>query len=219
MTLASVVDFLLVNKTWKHSHSKRCNYFLHTKDRQKDKSVGKVILCTFLNTIAVVLLCFGSSQSRAESVSEAQLKTIYLFNFSRFVQWPEPKKDLKIFQFCTYPKNPFGETLHQLEKRTIKTKPVQINELSSVNDIKSCHAVYIALKPDADLSKVTAVAQKHHVLTISDQQDFVNRAGMIQMFIVKGKIRFNINYDSSLSASLQIDSKLMQLASDVIKTD
>jgi hypothetical protein len=181
-------------------------------------SVGEFIPYAVLNTIVAVLLCFGSSPIRADLASEVQLKTLYLFNFSRFVQWPEPKKDAKIFRFCTYPQNPLGETLHQLEQRTIHAKPVQINELKSVNDIKDCHAVFIDLDPAADLAKVNAIAIKNHVLTISDRNQFAKQGGMIQMFIEKGKIRFNINFDSSRSAFLQINSKLIKLASDVIKT-
>ena len=176
--------------------------------------LARLIPCAFLNTLVAVLLCFGSSPIRADLASEVQLKTLYLFNFSRFVQWPEPKKDSKIFRFCTYPKNPLGETLHQLEQRTIKDKPVQINELKSVNDIKGCHAVFIDLNPGSDLARVNAIAIKNHVLTISDQKQFANKGGMIQMFIEKGKIRFNINFDSSRSASLQINSKLITLASE-----
>lgn len=171
-----------------------------------------------LSAVALVSLCFSPSQIKAELASEAQLKTLYMFNFARFVQWPETKNNLKTFQFCTYPQNPLGDTFHQLQQRTIKDKPVQIKELKSVNEIKYCHAVFIGLDPGADLKKVAVIAKKHHVLTISDQNEFVNKGGMIQMFIEKGKIRFNINFDTSQGASLQIDSKLLKLASDVIKT-
>ena len=219
ISFAAGLDFLFVFKMWKQTDSNKLRNRFHSQENgPKNNVVGELIWCTLLSALAVVLLCFSSSHIGAEVASEAQLKTLYLFNFSRFVQWPESKNDAKTFRFCTYPENPFGAILHQLEQRTIQTKPIQINELKSVEDIKFCHVAFIALDPGANLEKVAAIAKKYHVLTISDQNEFVNKGGMIQMFIEKGKIRFNINFDTSQGASLQIDSKLLQLASGVIKT-
>jgi hypothetical protein len=64
---------------------------------------------------------------------------------------------------------------------------------------------------------VNLIAKKHYVLTVSDQDDFVVKEGMIQLFVDKDKIRFNLNYNSSQSAFLKIDSKLIKLASTVIR--
>ncbi|MEE9338003.1 MAG: YfiR family protein [Methylococcaceae bacterium] len=167
---------------------------------------------------SIALLCFLSIQVHAtESVSEKQLKTIYIYNFSRFVQWPKPKTETKTFNICTYPRNSFGGVLYQLEARKIQHQNIKIIELEYLHSIQHCHVVFIDAVSDIHLEKLNLIAKKHYVLTVSDQDDFVVKEGMIQLFVDKDKIRFNLNFDSSQAAFLKIDSKLIKLASTVIK--
>ncbi len=171
----------------------------------------------FFNILAICSLCLISNKINAESVSEAHLKTVYLYNFSRFVQWPEAKSNADTFLFCTYLRNRFGKIFYQLEQRKINDKSIQVKEVNSIEDIKLCHAVFIDSVADSELDRALLIAQKNHVLTISDQKKFTLKGGMIQMFVKKNKIRFNINYNSSQKASLLINSKLLELASNVIR--
>ncbi len=169
---------------------------------------------------SIVLLCFLSIQAQAtESASEKQLKTIYLYNFSRFVQWPKPKTETKYFNICTYPGNPFGDILYQLEARKIQHQNIKIIELEYLHSIQLCHIVFIDALSDIHLEKVNLIAKKYYVLTVSDQDDFAVKEGMIQLFVDKDKIRFNLNFDSSQAAFLKIDSKLIKLASTVLRAN
>lgn len=164
-----------------------------------------------------LVLSLNSTHLMAGSATEDELKTAYMFNFARFVQWPEEKNQPKFFKFCIYPNNRFGELFLQLEQLQIGEKKIQVSELSSIRSIQQCHAVFIDSLPKKDLSRAMLIAKEHHVLTISDQNNFSDNGGMIHMFIKNGKIRFNINYDSSSDAKLTISSKLMSLASNIIR--
>ncbi len=171
-----------------------------------------------LKKSSIVLLCFLSIQVQAiESASEIQLKIIYLYNFSRFVQWPEPKREMNTFNYCTYPRNPFGKILFQLENRKIQHQNIKIKELEEIDDIQSCHVVFIDALSNVNLEKVILIAKQHYVLTISDQSNFVDKEGMIQLYVEKDKIRFKLNFNSSQAAFLTIDSKLIKLASTVLR--
>ncbi|MCK4842817.1 MAG: YfiR family protein [Methylococcales bacterium] len=154
----------------------------------------------------------------AGTISEKQLKTIYMFNFARFVKWPDAKAESNTFQFCVYPENDFGDILYQLEKRQIKDKDIRIKVLNKIADIQFCHVIFIDHISTEKLPQVLKMAQNYHVLTMSDQHNFAEKGGMIQMFLDDKKIRFKINYDSSQAALIKISSKLIRLATHVIKT-
>ncbi len=171
------------------------------------------------NTVMLLLIISLSSTGlMAGSATEAELKTAYMFNFARFVQWPKEKTQPQVFKFCIYPNNRFGELFFQLEQLQIREKKIQVSVLNSIRSIQQCHAVFLDSVPKKDLYTAMAIAKKYHVLTISDQNNFSDNGGMIHMFIENGKIRFNINYDSSSHAELKISSKLIGLASNVIRT-
>lgn len=149
--------------------------------------------------------------------TENQLKTVYIYNFMRFVQWPENKIQQPTRQVCIYPSNHFGELLLQLEQRKIADKKIKVKVLSRLAEIKSCHVVFLNSISKAKLIKVVAIAEKHHVLTISDQHQFTNKGGMIQLFVKQGKIHFNINYYRSQLAMIEINSKILSLAAHVVR--
>ena len=161
-------------------------------------------------------MCF--TDTMAKEISEASLKTLYTYNFSRFVKWPEPKLQTDHFIICTYPENPFNDTLYQLETQIIQNKPILIKELSTLKGISACQTLFIHQVSDAKLTEIIAFAKQYSILTISDSSHFAKKGGMIEMYVENNKIRFHINYYSSHTSSLTINAKLLQLASTIITT-
>lgn len=172
----------------------------------------------FSGLIGVLAIFLTPLTVMAETAtSEDQLKTVYIYNFMRFVQWPEGKVQQPSYQACIYPNNRFGELFLQLERRKIADKIIEVKEISLIEDIKSCHVVFLNDIGKAELVAARAIAEKSHVLTVSDQHNFAEEGGMIQLFIEEGKVRFNINYHRSQQAAIEINSKLIGLAVHVIR--
>lgn len=167
-----------------------------------------------LGMISIVLLPL---KSMAEIPSEDQLKTVFIYNFMRFSQWPEDKIKLPSYQACIYPANRFGDLFLQLEQQKIAGKKIEVKELSLLEGVENCHIVFLDALDKNELEKAVGIAEKNHVLTVSDQPRFAENGGMIQLLIEEGKVRFNVNHYRSQQATVEINSKLIGLAVHVIR--
>lgn len=170
--------------------------------------------------LLVVLLLSVASLVVADEVqtTEYRVKTAFLYNFSRFVTWPQAALlDHTEFSFCVIGKDPFGTQLDKLTAKTVHDKSLVVTRLSSLAMIDRCHLLYIG--ENTELGDVLLLLREKPVLTVSDTADFVEQGGIIQFVLVDNKVGFRINVDAANTAGLSISSKLLSLAISVTGGD
>lgn len=159
------------------------------------------------------LFCFLSPLQAGET-SENEIKSAYLFNFAKFVEWPEHAFASKTspIVLCIFGDDPFGEVLANLEIKKIKGRSLTVVRTHKKDQIKACHMLYISESEKKDLPDILSKAANKPCLTVSSIDDFASQGGMIG-FIRKGKnIRFEVNLDVIKRAELAVSSRLLNLA-------
>src|SRR5580692_10971427 len=96
-----------------------------------------------------ILLLFFSCNLPAQQTkaSESAVKATYLYNFSRFVQWPADAAPAKgdSFSICVLGDDPFGPVLDTiLSGETIGGKAVVARRVKKPQDALDCHVLYIS---------------------------------------------------------------------------
>lgn len=169
--------------------------------------------------LAVLLLSVASLVVADEvQTTEYRVKTAFLYNFSRFVTWPQAALlDHTEFSFCVIGKDPFGTQLDKLTAKTVHDKSLVVTRLSSLAMIDRCHLLYIG--ENTEPGDVLLLLREKPVLTVSDTADFVEQGGIIQFVLVDNKVGFRINVDAANTAGLSISSKLLSLAISVTGGD
>jgi len=168
--------------------------------------------CAMLFT---ALILTGMQQAPQDNERENQLKAVFLYNFTQFVEWPSSAFSTPDSPFIigVLGKNPLGTYLEEVsEGETASGHPIMIKYYSSViPEISTCQILFIN-KTFRDVEQATQLAKGKPILTVSDHENFMKRAGMLRFFVQEGKIRFEINTDVSSSSGLIISSKLMRVA-------
>jgi hypothetical protein len=59
--------------------------------------------------------------------------------------------------------------------------------------------------------------QNAHVLTISDEESFGSRTGMVSLNVESGRTRFSLNLDLAQKAHIRFSAKLLQLAKVILR--
>jgi hypothetical protein len=165
--------------------------------------------------LAVLLLSVPALAVADETqISEYRVKSAFLYNFSRFVTWPEATlQDRTEFSLCVIGTDPFGSQLDKLTGKAVHSHTLVIRRLNSLAMVDDCHLVYIG--EDTTTTDILLLVRKLPVLTVSDAADFIEQGGIIQFKLVQSKVRFRINIDAANSAGLRISSKLLSLAINV----
>ena len=149
--------------------------------------------------------------------TEYRIKTAFLYNFSRFVVWPETTlQDRSEFSLCTLGETLFGEQLDTLTGKIVHNKAIVVKRFYRLEDALNCHLVFIG--EHDELAETLWTLREQPVLTVSNATGFAEKGGIIQFKLIKNKIRFLINTDAAKTAGLTISSKLLSLAISVTGT-
>src|ERR1051326_9122232 len=85
--------------------------------------------------IRLLVLLTISLTAFGQSIDEYQVKAAFLFNFTKFVEWPNLGSGYT-FSICLLGDDPFGGALGQLVKvKTAYNRSIQIRRLKDAGDV------------------------------------------------------------------------------------
>lgn len=149
--------------------------------------------------------------------NEYQVKATYLYNFGKYVKWPEalPLSKGNSFAVCVFGQDPFGAILDStLAGETLDGKPVVLRRISKPPDALECRILFISSAEEKHLKEILT-ALNSGVLTVSDMPNFTRRGGMIQFLLDGNKVRFEVNLASVENGKLVLSSELLKVAASV----
>lgn len=170
--------------------------------------------------LSVVLLISGAA-TQEPIAREFQIKAVFLFNFTQFVQWPSTA-----FEHSDSPlvigivgDDPFGSYLDEtLRNEKIENHSLVVERYASIADIADCHILFIALSARQGMRGAVEAMKSKPVLTVSDEENFTKVGGMVRFYNENGRIRLRINVEPATNSGLTISSKLLRLA-DVVPSN
>jgi hypothetical protein len=144
----------------------------------------------------------------ADGALEAKVKAAYLYNFTKFVDWPDLSADE--FTICVVGSEAVGQNLSELASRQTKGRALSV-KTGVPGDPARCQVLFIG-QGERRLADLLGRTRGGGVLTVSDAADFARLGGMIGFFDEGGKIKLEINADRANAAKLKISSKLMEVS-------
>jgi hypothetical protein len=168
--------------------------------------------------LAVLLfLPIFALQAAGQRASEYQLKAAFVYNFTKFIDWPGESVRSLTFQICVLGQNPFGSELTQLtDGKVIEGHPVQVLIVTNYHLARSCQVVFISASENAHMKEILSALRGRSVLTVGDSQGFVDAGGMIELLVEDERMRFEVNLHAANEARLKISAKLLSLAKAVL---
>lgn len=169
--------------------------------------------------VAVILHLTSLQPPSADSppMGEYDIKASYLYNFTRFVEWPSEGAGGNTFAICVLGKDPFGEALNDLVGKTVRNRKIAVRKIFSIDEAQGCDILYISASERAHQKNIlSSLPPAHGMLTVSDSNQFTLHGGMIGLVTVGGRIRFEINNKAAMQANLRISSHMLKLAVKII---
>jgi len=176
-----------------------------------------------LLAIAILMLSLGLAPGvyATSSMGEYQVKAAYLYNFIKFIYWPE-----KVFKTPHSPLvigilgvNNFDNKLESLQGKKIGQRSININYFATLKDVHDCHLLYISKSESPEIQEILDKLAIRPIVTVGESKQFVDLGGTIQFVTRRGRLRFLINQKSAQNNYIQIDAQLLSLAIRVIEED
>lgn len=147
------------------------------------------------------------------AAEEFEIKAVYLFNLGNFVKWKE-NTSAKNFEICVFGTDPFGVNLEYIVKKEqqIQSRNAVIKHLSSLEGILNCQVLFMSPSAQSQFATIFAAIKNKPILTVSDVDRFINQGGMVQFYLLEGKIRLMLDPQTIEESGLKASSQLMRIA-------
>jgi hypothetical protein len=176
------------------------------------------------------------AQSQTVQYKEYEVKAAFMYNFLKFVDWPEEKmsRSGKQIVIGIIGDDPFGQAVDIFTDKTVEDRSLVIKRFESLQRIeemagqgknekiealKGCHLLFICPSEQKRIREIIDIVGKESVLTVGDTSGFIESGGAINFFLEDNKIRFDISVPAVEKAGLKIRSQLLRLAKRVIKDE
>lgn len=155
----------------------------------------------------------GGVPVRAQDAS-AELMAAYLYNFTRFVEWPAAQfpSPLTPLVVCTPDAEALDGHLLRVHGRLAQNRRVVVRQVKSGESLGECQVLFIPAKEITLMDEWLAAAAGKPVLTVSNSAGFTERGGMVGLFVEGDRVQFDIQRERTVAAGLRVSSRLMALA-------
>jgi hypothetical protein len=179
------------------------------------RALARLILALAVATGGVALAPRVAGAETAPNAADYEVKSAYLLNFARFVEWPvtafaDTTSALRIGFIGSSPLDP--GFVRELESRKIHDRPVQVLWPNGPGEITSCHVVFVQHDAGPRIDEVLAGTRDRPILTVGDTTRFAARGGVIEFYLEDDNVRFEINTAAARRAGLVVSSRLLSLA-------
>lgn len=213
-----------IDQRWPDNGMRKCQVTFDPILSVSIRSLGgqdSILKALFILTLLVFVfisqeICLGKNLNEAK---EYEAKAALLYNFAKFVTWPESafKHSKSPFVIAILGKNIFGNAIKTIEGMEIHGRPIKILYFHDMEDFEPCHILYFCSDDLSEFGKHSGIFPKHHVLTVGEKDGFVRVGGVLLFMINKDHLAFKVNIAAAREANLQLNANLLNLAKEVIE--
>ena len=196
------------------------------------KSATYIILITCL-TFSFPL---QSVRGRDDSSLEYEVKAGFLYNFLKFVEWPEEKvgDSNEPIIIAVIGKDVFKDAFDNIKDKTIEGRKITVKHFKGISElqrnssdepsvkhpqieaIQQSHLIFICPSEKNNIEEILRLLKDQAVLTVADTEGFLDAGGIIKLLMEENKVRFEINMIAAKEAKIKIRSQLLRLAKKVM---
>lgn len=162
-------------------------------------------------------VAFGATPAETAAAKEYQVKAAFLYNFTKFVEWPrdESGKGQRAFVIGVLGRDSFRVELEAAVRgRKVNGRVIEVRVLRSFAEAVGAQIVFLSqaveLAPGQDWPP-------RGVLIVGETETVLEHGGAIAFTFADDKLRFAINVDAATQAGLKISAQLQKLAVHVRK--
>lgn len=165
-----------------------------------------IFLCLVLSTISLV----GQPDVKQ---AEAHIKTVYLYNFSKYVEWPT---EYSSGNFIIGVVNGSPALLAELNKmaasKTAGSQKFVVKNYQSASEIDKCNILYVPETSNGQLPDILRKIRGNSTLLVTETVGDAHKGAAINFVLKDSKQEFELNKGNAERCKLVVSSSLSALA-------
>lgn len=164
------------------------------------------------------LLAPALSEPQPARLSDQQLRTAYVLNFIRYIDWPDHAfaGSAAGIVVCTFG-GEAGAPLAGIAGKQVRGRTVALRSVANAEEARSCNVLFVREPEARRFVGMLRALQHAPVLTVSEVDAFIDVGGMIGLVHLDNRLQFEINLGAMQQAQLKASLQLLRLARNVIE--
>ncbi|MGH8019216.1 MAG: YfiR family protein [Opitutaceae bacterium] len=171
----------------------------------------------FLACLALGPANHGSGAPAADSSLEYQIKGAYLYNFTRFVDWPKAFADaadtirVGVIHQDAQAAAAIVDTIDG--KITSSGKTLAVDTFTTLDpSLQDYQIIFVTRSAALEAPELRALIENRPVLLVGETSGFATRGGTISLVLASSTVRCEINLKRAESAGLKLSGRLSSVA-------
>lgn len=167
---------------------------------------------TFKSLAAVALMMVSGAAFAQDDRPIHEVYSMMLFNFTRYVQWPDHDK-AGDFVIGVIGNGDMFNTLNSWYGGKAKgTKTYVVKKFSSAAEVTDCHILFIDKSKSGEFESVKTKVAGKGTLVITDKNGLGEKGSCINFKTVNEKLRFELNQQAIEASNLKVSGALSSMA-------
>lgn len=154
-------------------------------------------------------------QRSVRTIKEYEIKSVYLFKICKFTRWSRPLKPNTPFIISVLGQTSPGSEIKIPRDKRIQNKKIIIKKIKKLADIGNSHVLFIATSEAHRINTILSYINGKDILTIGDTKGFAQKGVIINFYVEKNRVKFEINRSAAKKSPIKLHSQLFAIATVV----
>lgn len=159
----------------------------------------------------LLILGFSSFSSKRFFAPDYKFHSVYIYNFTKYIQWPNSGSDIKI-SILGNQQEAVNAFKAMADAKSGTGKQFTIKVVNNPGEIGACDILFVPgnysnLAVDA-IKKLTG----QNTLIVTEKEGMIDQGSGINFVLVENKLKFELSKSNLDRAGLKVSSQLIQMA-------
>jgi hypothetical protein len=162
--------------------------------------------------VVVLALLMSFVAGHAQDRPTHEIHAAMLFNFVKYVQWPDETEAGEFVVGVIGDENVFATLQKWYDGKPKGSKKYVIKKLASAEEAGNCQVVYIGKSKNREFDAVKTSTIGKSILTVTDGNGLGQKGSCINFKVIDGKLKFELNQATVNASNLKVSSQLSSMA-------
>lgn len=147
--------------------------------------------------------------------ADYHVKAAFILNFPNFITWPIKLDDAKNI-ICTFSADAVADSIETLlASAQMAERKARVSFFRNPDIDMHCDLAFVGIDAESLVKEISAMQKLSKTLIVSDIDNYAVDGGMIELALVDTRIQVILNREVMNSHGFIVDSRLMQLTTQV----
>lgn len=143
-------------------------------------------------------------------------KAGYLYNFTKYIDWPASAKQGNFIIGVLGTTPIYGKVLENTKDKKVNNQTIEVKNFATAAQITSCQLLFVPSNFD-NLSEIVSKLKKSSTLIVTDKVGMVNKGSIINFIWKDNKLQYEVNKANAEKNDLKVGAQLINTAAAVIE--